>query len=240
MKSSFALVLSLILILCSVGFGYADTRGYVWTYEYQTMPEGLAEIEYYVTEEQKDKAVSKESVWKHWVELEYGLTDHWDISMYQQFKQTNKSSSSAFEYDGFKVRARYRFLEKDELPVDTLVYAEYIRNDNLDKNNVFEGKVILAKDIGLFNIAYNQIAKAEFKDDGADTIHEYAFGASVEVVPALRVGIESKGSYSDDKFAIGPSVSLIANKFWVSLGAVGGLNKITDDLQTRMILGIHF
>lgn len=239
-KTIFVLTACAVMILTLAGTVSADVRMYVWTYEYQTMPEGLAEIEYYLTEEQKDKAVSRESTWKHWVELEYGLTNHWDISMYQQFKQTNKAVSSAFEYDGFKVRSRYRFLEKDVLPLDMLLYAEYIRNDNLDKNNVLEGKVILAKDIDVFNIAYNQIAKAEFKDDEVDTVHEYAFGASYEVIPAVRVGVESKGSYSDDKFAIGPSVSLIANKFWVSLGLAGGLNKKTDDLQTRMILGIHF
>lgn len=240
MKKIISLMMSLLVMLGFSALSYADVRSYVWTYEYQTMPQGLAEIEYYLTEEQKDKAASKESVWKHWVELEYGLTDRLDVSMYQQFKQTNKAASSVFEYDGFKIRTRYRFLEKDELPLDTLLYAEYIRNDNLDKNNVLEGKVILAKDIGVFNVAYNQIAKAEFKDDEVDTVHEYAFGASVEVVSTVRVGVESKGSYSDDKFAIGPSVALITNKFWVSLGVAGGLNKKTDDLQTRMILGIHF
>lgn len=239
MKNSFALVLSLVLILCSVGLGYADTRGYVWTYEYQTMPEGLAEVEFYLTEEQKDKAVSKESVWKHWVELEYGLTNHWDISLYQQFKQTNKASGSAFEYDGFKVRTRYRLLQKDELPLDTLLYFEYIRNDNLEKNNVLEGKVIVAKDIGLFNVSYNQIVKAELKDD-VDIIHEYAFGTSFAVATMLRVGVESKGSYSDDKFSIGPSISWIANKFWLSFGLAFGLNKKTDDMQSRLIMGMPF
>ena len=125
----------------------ADRRSYVWTYEYQTMPKGMAEIEYYLTEEQINIEKTRPNTWKHWIELEYGITDHWDISMYQQFKQSNTTKSSTFEYDGFKIRTRYRFLEKDKLPVDTMLYLEYIRNDNLEKPNVMEGKVILANTV---------------------------------------------------------------------------------------------
>jgi len=31
----------------SVGHALADQRSYVWTYEYQTLPRGEAELEYY-------------------------------------------------------------------------------------------------------------------------------------------------------------------------------------------------
>ncbi|MHC4542491.1 MAG: hypothetical protein ACYS74_22350, partial [Planctomycetota bacterium] len=38
----------LLLLGCS-SLAYADRRGYVWTYEYMTMPEGASELEYYLT-----------------------------------------------------------------------------------------------------------------------------------------------------------------------------------------------
>ena len=216
---------------------FADRRSYVWTYEYQTMPKGMSEIEYYLTEEQKNIEKAKPNIWKHWVELEYGITDHWDISMYQQFKQSNTTSSSTFEYDGFKVRTRYRFFEKDKMPIDTLLYLEYIRNDNLEKPNVLEGKIIFAKDIGNFNIAYNQVLKQELASAGK-TEHEYAAGISYEITPSFKIGIESKGNYTGRKYYAGPTVSLATSRFWVSLGAVAGFNKRSDDLQARLIIGI--
>src|SRR3989338_6742434 len=156
-----SMVIVFMFIFGSAQKSFADRRSYVWTYEYQTMPKGHFEVEYYLTEEQKNIEKAKGTTWKHWLELEYGVTDRFDISMYQQFKQSNTGSSNTFEYDGFKIRGRYRISEKDKLPIDTLVYLEYIRNDNLEKPNVFEGKLILAKDIWNFNIAYNQIFKQE-------------------------------------------------------------------------------
>ena len=74
-----------VAVLIVFGFpkvSYADRRSYVWTYEYQTMPKGHAEIEYYLTEEQKNIEKAKPNTWKHWLELEYGINDHWDINIY--------------------------------------------------------------------------------------------------------------------------------------------------------------
>ena len=237
MKKYLTLIFAIVLITAFSQDALADRRSYVWTYEYKTMPKGHAEIEYYLTEEQKNIEKSKPSTWKHWVELEYGVTDHFDVSMYQQFKQSNTTSSNTFEYDGFKVRGRYRILEKNKLPVDTLLYAEYIRNDNLDKDNVFEGKVILAKDISDFNIAYNQILKQELAQ-GGKTEHEYAAGINYSILPLIKVGIETKGNYTDRKYYAGPTVSWSGSKFWVAAGALAGLNKRSDDLQARILVGV--
>ena len=236
------LLLSVISIVLTLGItqnSYADRRSYVWTYEYQTMPKGHGEIEYYLTEEHKNIEKAKGSTWKHWVEIEYGITDHFDVSMYQQFKQSNTDSSNTFEYDGFKIRSRYRILEKDKLPIDTLLYAEYIRNDNLEKPNVFEGKLILAKDIWNFNIAYNQIFKQEL-DSGGKTEHEYAAGISYAIIPQVKIGLETKGNYTDRKYYIGPTIAWYSHKIWATIGAVGGLNKRSDDLQVRLLVGIPF
>ncbi len=217
----------------------ADRRSYVWTYEYQTLPKGMGEIEFYLTEEQKNIDKARPNVWKPLVELEYGITDHWDISMYQMLKQSNTDSSSKFEYDGFKIRTRYRVSERGKLPVDVLLYLEYIRPGDFKEPNELEEKLILSKDIGNFNISYNQIFEQELESDGTAE-YEYAAGINYEITPAFKVGVESKGNYTDRKYYIGPTISWASSKFWVSAGVVAGLNERSDDMQARMIVGIPF
>ena len=234
------LVLSLVFTaLAFVQGTFADRRGMVWTYEYMTMPKGVFEVEYYLTEKQPNIKKATPNTWDHWLELEYGITDHWDVAVYQQFKQSNMESKSTFEYDGFKFRTRYRFAEKDKWPLDTLLYFEYIREADFKEPNILEGKVILAKDIGKFTLAYNQILKQELDSD-AKTEHEYASGVTYALTPHVKFGVETKGNYTESKYYIGPTVSYAAGRFWTALGALGGLTEESDDFQVRLIAGVPF
>jgi len=230
-----------ILVIClSISqSALADRRSYVWTYEYMTMPKGMSEIEYYLTEEQPDIETAKPNTWKHYIELEYGITDHWDVAVYQRLKQSNKKDESELEYDGFKLRTRYKIAEKNKLPIDTLLYLEYIRDDDFDNPNVLEGKVILAKDLGGLNLSYNQIIKQVLEPDG-ETEYEYAAGLSYAVRPTFRIGIESKGNYTEGKYYVGPTVAWTPGRFWTALGVAAGLNGESDDIQTRLIVGVPF
>jgi len=218
---------------------FADIRSYVWTYEYQTKPKDEIEFEYYLTTAVPDSGQSNINTWQHWVEAEYGLTDRWDVGLYQMFTQKNTGSSSSLEYDGFKIETKYRIGEKNQFLLDPLLYFEYIRDDDLSKPNVGEAKLVLAKDIGRFNLSYNQIVERNIENKGK-TEHEYAAGLNYAFTPLIKFGVESKGSYTNREYAFGPSLSLEERKFWVSFGAVFGLNDKTDDIQTRMIVGMDF
>ena len=234
-----SLVVGLLIILGMSGDCLADWRSYVWTYEYSTMPKGVSEIEYYLTTKVPDTDKSNVNTWQHWLELEYGVTDKWDVAMYQMWKGTNTAASSTFDYDGFKVRTKYRFGEQGKFFIDPELYFEYIRDDYLSEPSVGEVKLILAKDLGSFNLSYNQIIERNLEREGK-TSHEYALGVSYALLPDFKLGIESKGSYSGRENAIGPTISWVSSKFWVSLGVALGLNQRTDDVQTRMIVGIPF
>lgn len=217
----------------------ADRRSYVWTYEYQTMPKGTAEVEYYLTHKISDWHRYDNNTWEHNVEFEYGLTDHWDVAIYQTFKQSNTNTEDEFDYTGSKIRTRYRIGEKGQLPVDVLLYAEYILGDGPSNADKFEGKLILAKDFGKWNLAYNQIYEKEVKNgDGFE--HAYATGLSYEFSPTWKAGLESSGNYTDDKYYLGPTVSWASEKYWVNVGALRGLNDRSDDLRFRMIIGFPF
>jgi hypothetical protein len=215
-------------------------RSYVWTYEYMTMPKGMWEVEYYATTEVPNLQRSDINTLKQWLELEYGITNNWDIALYQMWRFKNKRFENDSEYEGFKIRTRYRFGEKGQFFVDPLVYLEYIRDTtSWHKPSVVEAKLVLAKDLGNFNLSYNQILKRNLEAEGK-TNHEYAGGINYALWPTFKLGIEAKGNYSKEKTALGPTLSFATKRWWVSLGAVFGLNQRTDDLQTRLIVGIPF
>lgn len=240
MKAKIAfLFLVMLAILAAPRYSYADRRSYVWTYEYMTMPKGMWELEGYVTTEIPDMNKSNLNTVKPQIELEYGVTDRLDISMYQMWKIKNKAQENDGKYDGFKLRARYRIGQKGQFIVDPLLYFEYIRDPDFSKPNVGEFKLVLAKDIGDLNISYNQIAKRNLEREGK-TDCEYAGGINYKVASAIKIGIESKGSYNKRKIALGPVLSWSGRKIWLALGVAWGLNKRTDDLQTRMIVGVLF
>ncbi|MDI6782515.1 MAG: hypothetical protein QME64_00270 [bacterium] len=203
------------------------------------MPKGELELEYYTTVEIPDLSVTHTNTWKHWFELEYGLTDRWDISMYQMFSQKNSDSDSAFDYDGMKLRTRYRLGEKGQWFVEPLLYLEYIRESDLDNPHILEGKIVFARDFGRVNISYNQIIEQALEED-AETEHEFAFGMSYEFTPRLKSGIESKGNFNDNKYYLGPTISFAATKVWWTIGALWGVNERSTDMQFRSILGIPF
>lgn len=239
MKKCLLMIFSLAIVFGFTSFSYADRRSYVWTYEYMTMPKGMWELETYVTSEIPNLHKSNINTVKPQLELEYGITDRWDVAMYQMWEFKNKRFENDSEYKGFKLRTRYKIGEKGKFFVDPLLYFEYIRDDDFSKPNVGEAKLVLARDIGDFNVSYNQIIKRNL-DRRGKTDNEYAAGMSYAFTPRFRIGIESKGNYPKEKYAVGPALSYAFNKAFITLGTVFGLNERTDDLQTRMIVGMLF
>jgi hypothetical protein len=226
-----------MLLFVSIAVGRtsnADQRNYVWTYEYLTLNKGSTEFEYYLTSKTPDDSRSGDTDYQHQLELEYGITDRWDIALYQVFNQPDGES---LKYGGFKVRTRYRFGERGEFFVDPLMYLEY--QSRVDDADVFETKVILSKDIGKLNISYNQIIETEFDSDG-EVEHEYAFGVSGPLSAALSLGMESKGNFTVGQYTAGPTLSWVGGRVWANLGVLFGFNEKAPDLQTRFILGIPF
>lgn len=228
------LLVAVYSLVWSAEGAFADQRSYVWTYEYLTLSKDHAELEYYQTALTKDRQKDSSSDWQQQLELEYGITDRVDAALYQVFEQ---KENDKMKYAGYKFRLRYRIAEKNRLPLDILLYAEH--QEKVDAKNVFEGKLIFARDIGKLNIAYNQIYKNTYTSgDKAD--HEYAAGVSYEITPAVRFGVESKGNYRTDKYAAGPTIAWIGGRIWANLGAVHGLNRRTSDRELRFVLGVPF
>lgn len=234
------IILSFLLTI-NVSLAAADWRAFVWTYGYQTMQKGKYEIEYYLNKMIPDVNLPGVNTWQHWLEFEYGITDRWDISIYQMGRRDNTlSGTSGFNYEGYKLRTRYRFLEKGKWLVDPLLYLEYIKLYNYSDTDALEAKVVLEKTLGKITISYNQIFEKEPINDGAIE-NEYAFGANYAIAPTFKLGLESTGNITAGTSYWGPTISIARKrKVFVSLGVLTGMNDKSDDFRMRMIAGVAF
>ena len=232
---------------------FAHARNYVWTEEYKTLPKNTFESESRVAFKVPHGQQSNENTIEYQEELEYGITDHWNIAHYEFWKTKNQAGvddngeplKDSTTYEGFKFETKYRLGEKGKFWLDPLLYLELetdVREEH--RNNKLEGKIVLSKDFGKFNVAYNQIMESEL-DRGGRTEHEYRVGASYEIFSGMHAGGELVGNYwkpssNRNEISIGPTLAYEAKYFWIASGIALGANHEADDFQARIILGITF
>ena len=90
------MMLAILAIAVVASTAHADRRKYVWTYHYGTVPKGQTELELYQTTK-----VAELNTWEFKAEIEHGLTDNLDFSVYQIFVQKEGQS---LKWDAFQVR----------------------------------------------------------------------------------------------------------------------------------------
>ncbi len=234
-RSLFFLGLSLFFAL--VTNINADERSYVWTYEYMIMDPGRAEIETYTTfSGPKIGDLEGKTSTELNFETEFGMTEHFDFAIYQNFKQ---GPDGDLTYSGFKLRSRFKIGKKDQFFMDPLIYVEYKGKPDFHEHEI-ETKFILAKDFGKFNISLNPYFEMEFKDGETEFAPKYAIGTSYKISPLFAFGLEAKGS--ETGHYVGPTISHGANGIWAAWGMLFGAGGIEDggsEFMTRFIIGIH-
>lgn len=216
----------------------ADHRHYVWTYEYQIMEPGTSEFEQYTTFKTSDMADAANSTSTELnFELEAGMNKFFDFAIYQVFTQ---NPGSTLKYSGFKLRSRFKIGEKNMFFIDPLIYIEYKGVPGFSDHK-FETKLILAKDIGNFNISFNpyfELSRAK-ADKEWEFEPKYAFGICYNLSELFSFGIESAGSESG--IYAGPTISHGGHDLWISAGALSGIGNIDKDkpkFQLRFIIGV--
>ena len=228
----------LLLSLLIITLINADTRRYVWTYEYVTMEPGKAELEHYLTFQGNDRMHTKDAVKViHNLELEIGMNERFDVGIYQNFSQ---NPGDAFQYDGYKMRMRYRMGEKGQYLADPLLYFEYKGNTDFSKH-VYEGKLILARDFGSVNAAINPVFEIEAEDGKTEIKWKYNAGLSIRLHSLLSLGLESRGNQHHQY--IGPVISHGKEGLWIALGSAFAITNVStgvNPFKIRMIMGIHF
>ncbi len=247
---------TIIIFLAASSLGLAaaaqaDRRAFTRTYEYVTQAEDALELEYYLTQSQADMSQASTRSIEQQVEIEYGLTNRWDISIYQVYSQP---SGGGLYYSATKLRTRYRFSERGINPVDVLAYLELIR-PSLGSSWKLEPKLVLAKDIGKVTVAVNLIPEFVFTQaggaDGGSTETEFepgwALGVTYEASPKWKLGAETWGSMEEafdseartTELYAGPAVSFApSEKFWIAATAGFGLNEDAKDFSARTIIAV--
>src|SRR5689334_16652529 len=130
----------------------ADRRAYGVTYEAVTAPKGELDLESWSTVAPAGEVPGGPSSrgFRQMLELEYGITDHWDVALYNMLDITSGDTESG--YAGLKLETRYRPSDRGEWPIDPVLYLEFQQLFRGDADQKYEAKLILAKDIGNLNV----------------------------------------------------------------------------------------
>jgi hypothetical protein len=234
--------------------GKADRRIFGYTYPYQTLPKGMLELEHYLDLGLADwdnpaTAAIEDSWsapdWRHQLEFEYGITDHLDFGFYNVFRQ---KPYGTLQYEGLKVRSRYRFGEQGQRAIDPAIYLEAAYSGGAVK---FEQMLILSKILGNFELTVN--AKFEQEYGFKDKAWEYEalplMGIGYHFSHHLALSLEYYGKLKIEEGSVeyfvsylGPAISVAGNQFfWTiavqpQLGDRAGLATI----QLRSLFGAVF
>jgi hypothetical protein len=224
----------------------ADRRSFTNTYEYTTVPEGRTAIELWHTESRDTWDASTPQRFQEIIEIEHGLTDHWDAAFYTTFGQVSADdpmTTEAMHLSDIRLETRYRLADRGEWPVDTLLYLEVSKAFGASQYE-FEGKVIGARDFDKLTVAANAIAATKVGHDVPESEIElaWAVGASYEPHPKIRLGAETWGQHEDGATAAwaGPAINVApSGGFWLTFTAGFGVTDAADKFVGRAILGIE-
>lgn len=219
---------------------HANPRPLPFTYIYETLPHGEAEVELY-TDLTPQRLLNADGNpgWhlasQFQVEIEYGITDRLELGLYLTLQPVDTDFPGApdiGEGNGVKQRLRYRFADAGVWPVDVAVYGELSENQ---REIELEGKVILQRRLGDFRVAANLWAEREYYFAGGSAwVLNPAAGVVWEKSFTIQPGIEywmhaeiEHGDFSlgPDHF-LGPTAILQFGKVWWSTGAYVHLNRV--------------
>ncbi|MBN1360617.1 MAG: hypothetical protein JW993_08495 [Sedimentisphaerales bacterium] len=241
-------------------------------YPYKTADAGAVEVSYWTTfipssdgmiDYANGSSYSREDLWAHSLELEYGLSHKLTIGYYADFLRPEEGS---FDYIQSKLLARYRLFEKYELPVDLALYGEYVIPDRQYSDaEKLEFRFIIEKDFGPWRVDLNPILEKVTSGPDIEEGLEFAYAAGIyyenmgdglwatdryHVVPGLEfygsVGeLAAAGGWDERQHYIFPVVDVFIPRYsdwkvhW-SFGPGFGISDAADDLVFKSILTAEF
>src|ERR1041384_5938694 len=87
LKLRMIIIINIILLGAAGGAARPDRRDFIRAYQYATQPEGNLEVEIWNDVDAPATGGFDQAVVTPRVELEYGITDHWDIALYHLLEQ---------------------------------------------------------------------------------------------------------------------------------------------------------
>lgn len=197
--------------------------------------------------------VSRKGLMAHSLELEYGITNRWTVALYADFEQPKGES---FRYIRAKaVMLHYQFFEKNLLPVDLALYAEYkLPRKGYKESEEIELKLIMEKDIKfhriILNPTFEKKISGENVTEGVEFILNGAYILTRSLVFQPRLEYYSKYGELMDMYPWGEQKNYIFPSFDLYFGKYGqfrwhagvgfGLTNPADNMIIKSILSWGF
>lgn len=178
-------------------------------------------------------------------ELEFGALNRLELGVYFVITPSPGDSitqtAALPDATGIKQRIRYAFADPGEWPLDLNAYFEVVENQ---REVELEAKLIVQRRIGRLRLVANLSGELElYYAPIRDYVLNPSAGATVEIVPAFHVGIDSFGrvEFPDPPvhprpFSLGPAIyagpAVLFNigKLWWSTGFYARFTEITHSL----------
>jgi hypothetical protein len=228
----------------------ADRRSFTRTHEYMTTPRGETEIVLYSTHTQATFTDDSPESFELQLEIDHGITDRWDVALRHVFDQSSGSGTlvdpgEPFHFAAMMLQARYRLVERGELPVDAVAIVEGTKRFG---GSVYEvaATAVLARDLGRLSLAIDPSVRLVVGGDvpEPEVALAWAAGATYDVLPSLKAGAETWGGFELDAageaaVSAGPVLSWApVATFWIAVNAGFGLNDNADRLSVRALVGM--
>ena len=213
----------------------ATERYFTYTYEPETMPQGVTEFEQWVTLRTQKKVdegtrVDNFNLWELREEFEYGVTDNYSVSLYlntsaESFRDAATGDDhSDFRFDGISIENRYMVLNPAEHPVGLALYLEpRYSGDEAE----IEEKIIFGQRLGDWKWAFNLVHATEWSDNLHTTEGEVEadFGLTRQLNKSWSLGFELRDHnelpdyhfWENTAVFIGPVVTYTQEKWWATL-----------------------
>lgn len=248
-----------VALVASIAALHADDRRFTYSYEPETLPQGVAEFEQWVTWRTGRNAAVDQANFSRFdlrEELEYGVTDNYTVSLYlnnkvERFREVSTASNvSEFTFDGVSVENRYMVLNPADHALGLTLYLEP-RFSGVETE--VEEKIILGQRHGDWKWAINLTHATEWGDHfrTVDGDVKVSLGLSRQLSKRWTLGIELLDSndlpeydkWENTVLYLGPVVSYRTGNWWAALTVmpqVYGINFDTDtDNEKHLELSGH-
>jgi hypothetical protein len=204
----------------------ASERTLTWEYDTNVLPWGSKELELWTTG--RFGHPEGYSAFDNREELEFGLGDNWQTSLYVNF-------GTVYDYGNLKTNWtisnewKWKLMDPVADIFGLALYAEFTVGPSEEE---LEGKLIFDKRFGKLLLALNLIGEYEWENLYPGWLHEQqleaAFGAEYAVGAGFHIGLESRVNavweggtgFAGGAVFVGPVVSYVRSTWWVALSVM--------------------
>ncbi|MFO7850826.1 MAG: hypothetical protein R6X28_00010 [Bacteroidales bacterium] len=186
---------SKLILFCVLFIMMAATAGaqFYQVYGYTTLDPSEKEIVYwtsYIPSSDHDYSffgndISREGLFAHSIEFEYGLSPVWTVAFYMDFEQPRGENLKRVRTKA--VMLHYSLFEKGQLPVDLALYGEYkLPRKGYGLAEELEFKLIMEKDYGSHRFILNPTFEKKISGPDINEGVEFALSGAYAFIRSLK------------------------------------------------------